>query len=53
MTEQAEGLYFASREQRERDLSDRASDERAAAAHDLNRDLHCEDPKDQAREGQK
>jgi|KBSSwiStaDraftv2_1062776.scaffolds.fasta_scaffold78147_4 hypothetical protein len=33
MTEQAEGLYFASREQRERDLSDRASDERAAAAH--------------------
>ena len=33
MTEEAEGLYFASRERRERALSQNAPDERAAAAH--------------------
>ena len=33
MTEIIEGLYFAHRERRERDLSRHASDRRAAAAH--------------------
>ena len=33
MTEQAEGLYFAGRERRERALSLHAVDRRAAAAH--------------------
>lgn len=33
MTEQAEGLYFATRERRERAMSRLASDRRAAAAH--------------------
>lgn len=33
MTEQGEGLYFADRERRERAMSRKASDERAAAAH--------------------
>jgi hypothetical protein len=33
MTEEAEGSYFASREERERVMSRLAPDERAAAAH--------------------
>lgn len=33
MTEMAEGLYFADREQRERELSRCSPDGRAAAAH--------------------
>ena len=33
MTEEAEGSYFASREERERAMSRKAADERAAAAH--------------------
>ena len=33
MTEQAEGLYFARRERRERAMSRRASNRRVAAAH--------------------
>ena len=33
MTEQAEGLYFAKRERRERAMSRHARDRRAAAAH--------------------
>jgi len=33
MTDEVEGLYFAKRERRERALSRRAPDDRAAAAH--------------------
>jgi hypothetical protein len=33
MTEEGEGLYFVKRERRERAMSRRASDRRAAAAH--------------------
>ena len=33
MSEEAEGLYFADRELSEREMSRRATDERAAAAH--------------------
>lgn len=33
MTDQAEGLYFAKRERRERSMSEHAADRRAAAAH--------------------
>jgi hypothetical protein len=33
MTEEAEGRYFASRELRERSMSRRAGNKRAAAAH--------------------
>jgi hypothetical protein len=33
VTEEAEGLYYAARELKERAMSSRASDRRAAAAH--------------------